>query len=103
MCSPKQGRTVKTVGKPLCTFSLETIRIDILTVPNILSIIRGEVIKMADYKKMYLTLLNGIEEAIDILVKAEQECEEIYINSPEAEIHLLKTDEKESGSESDSD
>lgn len=39
---------------------------------------------------MYFTLLNGIEEAIGTLIKAEQKCEEIYIDSPEPEIHLLK-------------
>ena len=38
---------------------------------------------MPDYKKMYLTLLNASEEAINTLIAAQQECEELYLDSDE--------------------
>lgn len=44
---------------------------------------------MADYRKMYLTMLKASEEAINLLIKAQQECEELYISSPEPEIRVL--------------
>ena len=40
---------------------------------------------MADYKKMYLTLLSATEKAINELIAAQQECEELYIASVENE------------------
>ena len=40
---------------------------------------------MADYKQMYLTLLDATEKAINELVSAQRACEEIYIHSIEAE------------------
>ncbi len=33
------------------------------------------------WKKMYMRLLRGTEDAIDILVQAEWDCEELYINA----------------------
>ena len=36
---------------------------------------------MQDYKKMYLKMMDATERAIEILIKAQQECEEIYISS----------------------
>ena len=36
---------------------------------------------MADYKQMYLTLLDATEKAINELVSAQRACEEIYIHS----------------------
>ena len=41
--------------------------------------LRGGV--MTDYKEMYFKLLNATEDAIRILIKAQQECEEMYISS----------------------
>lgn len=38
---------------------------------------------MPDYEKMYKTLLDSVEKAIDLLKNAELECEEIYINTAE--------------------
>ena len=32
-----------------------------------------------DYKEMYLTLFRASEEALDILIAAQQKCEEMYI------------------------
>ena len=38
---------------------------------------------MPDYREMYLTMMRETEKAIRLLVKAQQQCEELYINSPE--------------------
>jgi hypothetical protein len=40
---------------------------------------------MADYKQMYLTLLDATEKAIEQLVSAQRACEELYILSQEEE------------------
>ena len=40
---------------------------------------------MADYKQMYLTLLDATEKAINELVSAQRACEELYILSTEEE------------------
>ena len=36
---------------------------------------------MADYKQMYLTLLDATEKAINELISAQRACEEIFIHS----------------------
>ena len=36
---------------------------------------------MADYKQMYLTLLDATEKAINELISAQRACEELYILS----------------------
>ena len=53
---------------------------------------------MVDYKKMYLTLFNATEDAINALenvrqalINAQRECEELYISAPEQD------EESESG------
>ena len=40
---------------------------------------------MADYKQMYLILLDAAEKAINTLIAAQRECEEIYIRSSDDE------------------
>ena len=40
---------------------------------------------MADYKQMYLTLLDATEKAINELISAQRACEELYILSTEEE------------------
>ncbi len=45
---------------------------------------------MPDYKKMYLTLFRASEEAINLLVKAQQDCEELYLSAPEPEVKVLE-------------
>ncbi len=40
---------------------------------------------MEDYKQMYLTLFHATEEAANLLIQAQQKCEELYISSGEAE------------------
>ena len=34
-----------------------------------------------DYKKMYHIMMNAAEKAINILIAAQQECEEIYLSA----------------------
>lgn len=34
---------------------------------------------MADYKKMYLTMVRETEKAIQILIQAQRTCEELYL------------------------
>lgn len=41
---------------------------------------------MADFEKMYYELFRATERAINILTKAQNKCEDMYINSPECEI-----------------
>lgn len=55
---------------------------------------------MPDYKKMYLTLFRATEQAINTLIEAQRECEELYISEPEAELRVISLldraeDEKE--------
>ncbi len=45
---------------------------------------------MADYARMYKTLFNSQTEAIEILQKAQQEAEEIYISAPDPDIRVLE-------------
>ncbi len=40
---------------------------------------------MANYKQMYLTLLDATEKAINELISAQRACEELFILSEEAE------------------
>ena len=53
---------------------------------------------MVDYKKMYLTMFNATEDAINALenvrqalINAQQDCEELYVSAPEQD------EEQESG------
>lgn len=49
---------------------------------------------MPDYKEMYLTMVRASEKAINILIAAQRECEELYLSSPEPEITILKSGEE---------
>ena len=44
---------------------------------------------MPDYKKMYLTLFRATEQAINTLIEAQRECEELYISGPETELRVI--------------
>jgi len=37
---------------------------------------------MPDYKKLYFSLAAKVADIIELLIKAQQECEEIYIGEP---------------------
>ena len=39
---------------------------------------------MADYKQMYMKLMDATESAMDILIAAQRQCEEIYIETEES-------------------
>lgn len=51
-----------------------------------------EVISVPDYGKMYLTLFRATEEAVNLLIAAQRECEELYISSEEPKIILLPSE-----------
>ena len=38
---------------------------------------------MADYKKMYVTMVDAAEKAMELLIKAQRQCEELYIETEE--------------------
>ena len=47
---------------------------------------------MADYKQMYLTLLDATENAINELISAQRACEELYVLSTEEEEKVQKAE-----------
>ena len=49
----------------------------------------------ADYKTMYYTMMQASEKAIRILIEAQRQCEEIYLNQTEPSLTLLPTKEPE--------
>ncbi|MBQ8868120.1 MAG: hypothetical protein IJ027_00165 [Oscillospiraceae bacterium] len=51
---------------------------------------------MPNYKKMYFTLLNGMEDAINILIAAQQKCEDLYCDDNEIiPLEILKKENDE--------
>ena len=48
---------------------------------------------MPDYKKMYFTLFKASEEAANLLIAAQRECEELYIASEEPNIVVLSDED----------
>ena len=44
---------------------------------------------MADYKEMYLTLFRATEQAINTLISAQRECEEMYLSMPDPDFKVL--------------
>jgi len=52
---------------------------------------------MPDYAKMYKTLFQSQPRAIEILQKAQQDTEEMYITAPEPELRILEPKEPENG------
>ena len=48
---------------------------------------------MANYKEMYLKMMRASEEALRILIQAQQECEEMYLSAPEPEIIIIPKEE----------
>lgn len=49
-----------------------------------------EVRKMTDYKEMYLHLVRETEKAIQILIQAQRDCEEMYISAGETPVVVLE-------------
>jgi len=56
-----------------------------LTFWTICPILSFEVIKMTDYKKLYLTMFRASEKAIELLIEAQRKCEEEVLRSGEDE------------------
>lgn len=52
---------------------------------------------MPDYKEMYLKLFRASEDAVNLLIAAQRECEELYLSSPEPELKIITLPEPESG------
>ena len=50
-----------------------------------------QVMNMPDYRELYLKMVRASEQAIRILIAAQQECEELYLNMPEPELIVLDT------------
>lgn len=50
---------------------------------------------MPDYKSMYFKLFNGITDAINLLQKAQRECEEVYIKSNDTPVTMLPKEPSE--------
>ena len=44
---------------------------------------------MPDYEEMYSKMFRACEQAINILIAAQKECEECYISSPEPELTVV--------------
>ena len=38
---------------------------------------------MANYKKMYVTMVDAAEKAMELLIEAQRQCEELYIETEE--------------------
>jgi hypothetical protein len=47
--------------------------------------------KMADFATMYRKLFNSQTQAIEILQKAQQDTEEMYVSAPDPDIQVLDT------------
>lgn len=51
---------------------------------------------MPDYKEMYLKMFRATESAVNILIEAQRECEEMVLSAPEPDVTVLSFDgEKE--------
>lgn len=50
---------------------------------------------MPDYKELYLTMVRASEQAIRILIEAQQECEERYLTDEEPTLIVLPKPEAE--------
>ena len=50
---------------------------------------------MPDYKARYLSLFHATEQAIDTLIAAQRECEELYLNAPDEALTLLPQEPEE--------
>lgn len=54
---------------------------------------------MPDYKEMYLKMVRASEDAINILITAQRECEEMYLSSPEPELKIVSLSKEEDETE----
>lgn len=54
---------------------------------------------MPNYKEMYLKLFRASEEAMNVLIAAQRECEELYVSVPEPELKVITLSEQGNGDE----
>lgn len=50
---------------------------------------------------MYLKLFRASEAAVNILVEAQRECEEMYVNAPEPDIRVISINGNETAQTGD--
>ncbi|MDD6023104.1 MAG: hypothetical protein PUC06_02540 [Oscillospiraceae bacterium] len=43
-----------------------------------------------DYKELYLKMVRATEDAMNLLIKAQQECEELYLQQTEPTVDFSK-------------
>ena len=48
---------------------------------------------MPDYKEMYLKMVRASEEAVNILISAQRDCEEMYIREPQPVVRIVPPNE----------
>ena len=53
---------------------------------------------MPNYKEMYLTLFRASEKAVNIIIEAQREAEEFYINSPKSKILIINQNNNDKSS-----
>jgi hypothetical protein len=56
---------------------------------------------MPDYKEMYLKLFRATEEAVNLLIDAQQACEELFISVPEPELKVLALPQRDGETKKD--
>lgn len=44
---------------------------------------------MPDYKELYLKLFHATEQATNVLIAAQRECEELYVSQPEPALKVI--------------
>ena len=42
------------------------------------------------YKTMYLKMMNACEEAMELLIRAQRECEELYLSQEDFSLLVIK-------------
>ncbi len=51
---------------------------------------------MPDYKELYFKLFRASNQAVELLIEAQRECEELYCSAAEPELRMLNfTKEKQ--------
>lgn len=45
---------------------------------------------MANYREMYVKMAAACEQALRLLIAAQQECEELYISASEGELRIIQ-------------
>ncbi|MEN6470312.1 MAG: hypothetical protein ABFC62_02485 [Clostridiaceae bacterium] len=44
---------------------------------------------MPDYREMYAKMMTACEQAIQLVITTQRECEELYVAAPEGELRML--------------